>query len=212
MDLMSLLKTRRTYRRFDERRPVAPEAVADMAEALRLSFSAGNLQPLRAVFVTDPAQAAAIFPHVHFAAALPRELGTPKPGERPTMVVALIYDDSRKSRWVDTDAGIALANLTLAAWHHGVGSCIMDNIDRRALAAVLELPASMVIHSAVALGYPTHRATVVAPGPDGSLQYYLDANRDYFVPKREVDEIVMRDRWTDERQTYRDFEKNIQLI
>lgn len=207
MDLMSLLKTRRTYRRFDESRPVAAEAVADMAAALRLSSSAGNLQPLRAIFVTDRAQAAAIFPHLHFAAALPKALGTPGPGERPTMVVALIYDSSRKSRWVDTDAGIALANLTLAAWHHGVGSCIMDNIDRKALAAVLELPEPMAIHSMVALGYPAHRSTVVAPGPDGSLQYYLDANRDYFVPKREVDEIVMWDRWTDERQTGRDLEK-----
>ncbi|WP_329886055.1 nitroreductase family protein [Pseudoramibacter faecis] len=197
MDLIALLQTRRTYRRFDESHPVAAEAVADMAEALRLSSSARNLQPLRAIFVTDRAQAAAIFPHVHFAAALPKALGTPRPGERPTMYVALIYDGSCKSRWVDTDAGIALANLTLAAWHHGVGSCIMDNIDREALAAVLELPGPMAVHSVVALGYPTHRSTVVTPGPDGSLQYYLDANRDYFVPKRDVDEIVMRDRWTD---------------
>lgn len=199
MDLMALLKTRRTYRRFDESRPVVAEALADMGEALRLSSSACNLQPLRAVFVTDPAQVAAIFPHVHFAAALPKELGTPKPGERPTMFVALVYDGSRKTKWVDTDAGIALANLTLAAWAHGVGSCIMDNVDREALAVVLALPEPMAIHSAVALGYPTHRATVVAPRPDGSLQYYLDANRDYFVPKREVAQIVMKDRWADER-------------
>ena len=54
MNLMKLLETRRTYRRFDQSRPVSAAAFNDMALALRWSSSAGNLQPLRCVFVTDP--------------------------------------------------------------------------------------------------------------------------------------------------------------
>ena len=36
-----------------------------------------------------------------------------------------------------TDTGIALANMTLAAWDKGVGSCIMGAIDKPALTALL---------------------------------------------------------------------------
>ena len=45
MSVLNLMKTRRTYRRF-EQRPVPDEVISEILEAARLSSSAANLQPL----------------------------------------------------------------------------------------------------------------------------------------------------------------------
>ncbi len=183
MNLMDLLKTRRTYRRFDQSRPVPDEAAADMKEALRLSSRGGNKQPLRFLFVRKAETVEAIFPHTRWAALLPREAGTPKEGEHPVMYAVVLYDGEKHPKAPDTDAGLALSNLTLAAWAHGIGSCIMGNIDREDIATILKIPSPWKIHTVAAFGYPTHESIVVEPGTDGNLNYYLDEERNYLVPK-----------------------------
>lgn len=80
--------------------------------------------------------------------------------------------------------------MTLAAWNHDVGSCIMDNVDRTKLRQVLELNETLEIHSVIAFGYPSHRSTVVAAEDEKKLGYYLDANRDDCVPKLPVEAIT----------------------
>ena len=193
MDLMQLLLTRRTYRRFDSARPVPGECLRDMKEALRLASCGGNAQRLRWIFVTDPALAAAVFPHTHWAAALPPEVGTPREGERPVMYAALCFDRAACPGGVDTDAGLALSNLT--AWAHGVGSCIMGNIDRPEIARLLGLPGTWAIHTVTAFGYPTHTSRIVDVPPDGSLKYYLDRDGNYCVPRKPLSETVFDNRF-----------------
>ena len=193
MDMMSLLKTRRTYRRFDTSKPVSKEIISDMKNALRFSSSACNAQVLKYIFISDKNIIDDIFPFTHWAGALPKELGTPKAGERPVLFVAVLYDNCNKSKWTDTDAGIAISNLTMAAWSHGIGSCIMDNIDRDDIKKVLEISSDTSIHSLVAFGYPTHSSTVVFP-KDDSLKYYLDDDKNYYVPKRPINEFIFENK------------------
>ena len=190
MELMELLKTRRTYRRFDQTRAISEEIVQEMKEALRIASSAANLQPLRYIFVRDPEKVEEIFPLTHWAASLPKELGTPKEGEHPVMYLAVLYDESKKNKWLDTDIGLALSNVTLAAWGHGVGSCIMGSIDRPEIKRALNVPEQLEIQSVVAFGYPTHQSIIVDPGEDGSLKYYLDEDRNYMVPKRPIETFI----------------------
>ncbi len=197
MELMELLKTRRTYRRFDQSHPVSEEAVRDMKDALRLSSSGGNRQPLRFVFARKKETVEAIFPHTRWAALLPKELGTPKEGEHPVMYAAVLYDGEKHPKAPDTDAGLALSNLTLAAWAHGIGSCIMANIDREDIAGILKIPAPWKIHTVVAFGYPTHTASVTDVGAEGSLDYFLDADKNYLVPKFSVSELVRDETFSD---------------
>ena len=188
--LMDMLATRRTYRRFDQSRPLGPDVLSDMKHALRLASCGGNGQALRYVFVTDPALVEAVFPHTHWAAYLPKEVGTPKDGEHPTAYVAVLYDADHKPGCLDTDAGLAMGNLTLAAWNHGVGSCIMGNIDRPAICDILGIEKPYAIQSMVAFGYPTHTATIVDLPEDGSIKYYLDDQGNYLVPKRALNDLI----------------------
>lgn len=188
MDIMELLAGRRTYRRFLQK-PVPAGVVADMVEAVRLSSCGANRQAIRLVVVQSPAMVAKVQPLVKWAAYLPPEQGVPKPGEQPVLFVAVVQDASIPGD-KDTDAGIALANLTLAAWAKGVGSCIMGAIDRPRLAELLGLSENEKLHSMVALGYPAHASRVVPLTEATGVKYYLDENRDYCVPKRAAGDIA----------------------
>lgn len=84
-----------------------------------------------------------------------------------------------------------LGSLTAAAWAHGVGSCIMGAIDRPALTKLLGLPEGLRLCYMVALGYPTHESHLVEIR-DGSVKYYLDENRNYCVPKRGMEEVLIK--------------------
>lgn len=123
MSVMEKLFTRRTYRRFRQK-AVPQDVVEDLIEAVRISSSAANHQPVRLVIVNTPEAVAAVQPLVKWAAYLPPEQGTPKADEQPTLYAAVVDDTSLPGDH-GVDLGIALANLTLAAWDKGVGSCIM---------------------------------------------------------------------------------------
>ena len=188
MDIMQLLATRRTYRRFDPK-PVPADVIHDMVEAVRLSSCGANRQAVRLVIVARPEDVARVQPLVKWAAYLPAEQGVPAPGQQPTLFVAVVQDTTIPGD-LDTDTGIALANLTLAAWAKGVGSCIMGAIDRNKLAPLLGLKEGEKLHTMVALGYPAHGSRIVPLTAVTGVKYYLDENQDYCVPKRSAEEIA----------------------
>ena len=188
-NLMQMMLTRRTYRRFDQSKKISEEIIADILEAARLSSSARNAQQLTFAVAADKEKVEKIFPLTHFAGALPKELGTPKDGEHPVLYILILTENGSKDARAPLDAGIAAANMTLAAWNHGVGSCIMGAIDRAKIKEECHIPDEYEIHSAIAFGYPTHSSTIVSVPEDGSLKYYLDENKDYYVPKKTVDQI-----------------------
>lgn len=160
MDLMTLLETRRTYRRFDQYKKISSEIIDEILTAQRFASSACNQQKLRYLVVKSPELVEKVFSLTRWAALLPPEIGTPKDGEHPSLFILVLYDRRKKNKWIDTDAGLAISNMTLAAWNHGVGSCIMDNINRKGLHELLNLDDVIEIHSAVAFGYPLHVSTL----------------------------------------------------
>jgi FMN reductase [NAD(P)H] len=189
MDMLEFLRTRRTYRRF-EQRPVAPEILTEAVDAARIASCGANRQTVRYIVVQSADAVAAVQPLVHWAAYLPPEQGQPKPDELPTAFIAVLQDDNLPGA-SDVDVGLALGSLTAAAWAHGVGSCIMGAIDRPALTELLALPDGVRLCYMVALGYPTHASKLVEM-QDGSVKYYLDENRGYCVPKRSMDEVLLK--------------------
>ena len=188
MSVMETLATRRTYRRF-EQKPVPQDVVEDIIEALRLSSCGANRQAVRLVIVRKPEDVAKVQPLVKWAAYLPPEQGTPKSDELPTLYVAVLQDTSIPGD-LNTDTGIALANMTLAAWDKGVGSCIMGAINKPALTELLHIQEPEKLAFMIAFGYPAHKATVVPLTEATGVKYYLDENRDYCIPKRSESELA----------------------
>ena len=188
MSVMEKLLTRRTYRRF-EQKPVPQDVVEDVIEAVRLSSCGANRQAVRLVIVNKPEDVDKVQPLVKWAAYLPPEQGTPKADELPTLYVAVVQDTSIPGD-LNTDTGIALANLTLAAWDKGVGSCIMGAINKPALTELLGIEEPEKLAFMVAFGYPAHEAHIVPMTEATGVKYYLDDNKDYCVPKRSAEEIA----------------------
>lgn len=189
MNMMKFLRGRRTYRRF-EQRPVAPEILTEAVDAARIASCGANRQTVRYIIVESAGAVAAVQPLVHWAAYLPPEQGAPKPDELPTAFIAILQDDNLPGA-SDVDVGLALGSLTAAAWAHGVGSCIMGAINRPALTELLALPEGVRLCYMVALGYPTHESHLVSM-QNGDVKYYLDDNRDFCVPKRGMEEVLLK--------------------
>ena len=188
MSVMDTLVSRRTYRRFAQK-AVPQDVVEDIVEAVRLSSCGANRQAVRLVVVNKPEAVAKVQPLVKWAAYLPPEQGTPKADELPTFYAAVVQDTAIPGD-LATDTGIALANMTLAAWDKGVGSCIMGAINKPALSELLGIAAPDKLAFMVALGCPTHAARVVPMTEKTGIKYYLDENGDYCVPKRSVEELA----------------------
>lgn len=189
MDMMEFLRSRRTYRRFAQR-AVPHKILTEAVDAARMASCGANRQTVRYIVVESADAVAAVQPLVHWAAYLPPEQGTPKADELPTAFIAVLQDDNLPGA-SDVDVGLALGSLTAAAWAHGVGSCIMGAIDRPALKELLALPEGVRLCYMVALGYPTHESHLVEM-QGGSVKYYLDADRNYCVPKRGMDEVLLK--------------------
>ena len=188
MSIMETLNTRRTYRRFAQQ-PVPQDVVDDMVEALRLSSCGANRQAVKLVVVQSPEMVAKVHPLVKWAAYLPPEQGAPKADEQPVMYLAVVQDSSIPGD-LNTDTGIALANITLAAWAKGVGSCIMGAINKPALTELLHIKEPEKLAFMVAFGYPTHEAHIVPLTGETGVKYYLDGQKAYCVPKRSAEEIA----------------------
>ena len=190
MELMELLKSRRTYRRFDQSRPVPDEVIEKIMLSQQYASCSGNSQSLRYIVVKDPKLVEDIFDIALWAARLPKEDGQPKPGEHPTLFVVVMIDEANHNTWTPMDAGLAMSNMTLAAWEEGVGSCIIGNVAREKLAQLLEIPQNMKVYTVVAFGYPTHISTLEEVEDNQPLAYYLDENRDYVVPRKKVWDVA----------------------
>ena len=161
----------------------------DIVEAVRLSSCGANRQAVRLGVGNKPEDVAKGQPLVKWAAYLPPEQGTPKADELPTLYVAVVQDTAIPGD-LATDTGIALANMTLAAWAKGVGSCIMGAINKPVLTELLGIEAPQKLVFMVAFGYPAHKASIVPLTEQTGVKYYLDENRDYCVPKRSKEEIA----------------------
>ena len=188
-ELMSLLEGRRTYRRFDESRQISDEIVADMKKTAYLSSSAMNRQPLRYIYIRTPDVVNAIFDITSWGGYLPDGAGRPKIGERPTMFVAILSAKDLQSKYTAFDEGLAASNLTLTAWAHGVGSCILGSVKHEPLREMLDISDEYDISCVIGFGYPTHTSTVVDE-TDGDIKYRLDDNKNYIVPKRKIKDTV----------------------
>ncbi len=189
-ELMKLLEGRRTYRRFDESKKIGDEIVEDMQRAAQLSSSAMNRQPLKYIYIRTPELVNSIFEITSWGGALPNGLGRPKIGERPTMFVAILSVKELQSKYTAFDEGLAASNLTLSAYSHGVGSCILGSVNCERLRELLNIDSSLDISCVIGFGYPVHESRVVEGESVDGFKYSLDDGLNYIVPKRKIEDTV----------------------
>ncbi len=188
MELKELYVGCRTYRRFLQE-PVEESVVREALENARIASCGANAQALYYVAVTSKEMVEAMQPLVKFAAYLPPEIGMPKKGEQPVGFIVIVKKPGAGA-FSDVDVGIAANTIATSLWEHGVGSCLMGAINIKKIAELLAIPEEDTIRLAISYGKPAHTSTLVPVGEDGSIKYFVDEDRNYYVPKKAFDEVV----------------------
>ena len=86
-------------------------------------------------------------------------------------------------------------SISMVAYEKGLGSCILGTIDRSKLKKILNIPDSLDIVLAVALGYPAESPIVDKVINEDNTKYWLDNNGVLHIPKRELKDIVKWNNW-----------------
>jgi len=188
--IRDLILKNRSYRRFDQSFPVSTETLRELVDLARLSASGSNLQPIKYLLSSSPETNRIIFNHLAWAGYL-KDWPGPSEGERPTAYIILLLD-KRIARSVGCDHGIAVQSILLGATERGLGGCIIGSVKRQELMQVLEIPDEFEILLAVALGKPKEQVVIEAVGPDGDIKYWRDSAQVHHVPKRSLDDIILR--------------------
>jgi nitroreductase len=152
--ILPLLQSRRSIRTF-EKRPVEPEKIEILTEALLRAPSSRGLNPWEFVVVDDPDRL--------------RQLGEAKAhaaliADAPLAVV-VAADPQRCDVWIE-DCAIAAILLQMTAHSLGLGSCWVQIRLRRHgdgrssedyVKELLQIPADRRILAVVAIGYPAEQ-------------------------------------------------------
>jgi len=153
--MIDLLRNRRSIRRYLDR-PIEPEKIERLKEAVLRSPSSRNIDPGEFIFVDDRAileKLAACKPH---GAAFLK--GAP-------LGIVVCGDDTQSDVWVE-DCSIASILVQMAAQSMGLGSCWIQVRKRMHDSRVstehyirnaLSIPEHIRVESIVAVGYPAEQ-------------------------------------------------------
>jgi nitroreductase len=90
------------------------------------------------------------------------------------------------------DHGIAAQSIMLGARQRGLAGCMIGTIDRDKLYKIIDLPDHYNILLVLAIGTPKETVVIERLGPDGNICYWRDENGTHHVPKRSLDNIVVK--------------------
>lgn len=188
--LKELVTKCRTFRRFYEAEAISMKDLKELVDLARLTASAANSQALRFRLCNTPGEAAKVFPALSWAGALPDWNG-PEEGERPSAYIIILCDLSIGKNKLYDD-GIAAQTIMLGAVEKGYGGCILASVQRSHLAEALSIdPSRYSIDLVLALGKPKEEVVIVPVKENGDTRYYRDENQVHYVPKRELEDIII---------------------
>jgi len=187
--IRDLIIKNRTYRRFQQDVAIDRETLRELVDLARFSASAANTQPLKYVLSCEPQRNTLVFEHLGWAGYL-HDWPGPSEGERPAAYI-IILADTQISEFTDCDHGIAAQSILLGAAEKGIAGCMIGTVRRKELAKALDIPPHYRILLALALGRPAETVALETVGPDGSIEYWRDADGVHHVPKRPLDELIL---------------------
>lgn len=187
-----LVRSNRSYRRFDHSQSVSMHTLEELVELARLCPSAANRQPLRFILSTAPADNEAIFACLKWAAYLTDWEG-PAPAERPSAYIVMI-NAAKDWEFAKFDLGIMAQTMLLGAAERGLGGCMIGALDRERLRTHFSLPAEMEVSLVLALGKPVEEVRIVEVPAGGSIKYFRDDAGVHYVPKRALAELILEKR------------------
>jgi nitroreductase len=188
--LSELIKKCRSYRRFYQDQTIIRDDLLEMIDGARLSASARNSQSLKYIISNDPSTNALIYPCLAWAAYI-KDWQGPDEGERPSAYIIMLNDNEITNNYF-CDHGIAVQSILLTAVEKGSGGCIIASVNREKLRKDLSISDKYEIVQVIALGKPKETVVIEPMGSNGDIKYWRDENQVHHVPKRSLEEIVLK--------------------
>lgn len=142
MNVQVAIKTKRAVRQYTDR-PVSDEAIRSILNAGRLSQSSKNSQPWEFIVVKNRDTLKQLAQTGDYAGHL----------QHANMAIVLVSKAGNVA-WTSFDLGQAAANMQLAAWELGVGSCIAAIYRSDDVRRILSIPEDYDCRVALAFGFP----------------------------------------------------------
>jgi nitroreductase len=190
MGIEKLVLANRSYRAFDESRPVTADMMKRWIDLARRTPSGMNRQPIRYRVLTEQTDLDKMRTNARFAASLGP--GLPPEGRRPTGYIMMFLDKEANSPayLALKDIGIAAQTILLAAAEQGFGGCMLGSFDPTRLKDDFGIDARYEPQLVIALGTPDEKV-VLHDTDEESLSYYRDADNTHHVPKRSLDKVLI---------------------
>ena len=189
MKLIDLIKANRSYRGFKQDvRPTCAQ-LREFVECAEFSASAGNRQPLKFFLSCGEATNEAILEQVAVGALLKPERVLPYKGKEPTAYIVICVD-STISQNAAVDVGIAAQSILLAATEAGFGGCMIGAF-RPEVKQALNLSENLNPALIIALGVPDEE--IVLEYAENGVKYYRDEAEVHHVPKRSLEELIIKE-------------------
>jgi len=189
MKFIDLVARTRSYRRFDESHRIEYSTLESLVALARLSASGANRQPLKFAIFNSPSGCDRVFSSLVWAAYL-KDWDGPEPGERPSGYI-IIMGDKSISETFGVDHGIAAQSIMLGASESGLGGCMIASIKRDQLRSEFSIPEKYDILLVLALGKPVENV-IIDDIREGDVRYWRDKNRNHHVPKRTLEELIIK--------------------
>ena len=157
MNFLELISSRQSVRRYQDR-PVEPEKIATLLEAVRLAPSASNSQPWRVIIVNDPIVKDAVARSTFSGLISFNKFAPEAPViavftiERPK-IITQIGAHLKGREFPLIDIGIAAEHFCLQATELGVGTCMLGWFDEESIKRLLGIPEKTRIGLLITLGY-----------------------------------------------------------
>jgi nitroreductase len=187
--IKELVSKNRSYRRFDESVKISVEQLMVWIDLARLSASGRNAQPLKYILSSEREKNDKIFSTLGWAAYL-KDWEGPVEGERPSAYIVQLLDTAIGANFF-CDDGIAMQSILLGAVEAGFGGCIFRTINKPKLMELLNIPEQYQIINVIVLGKPVEKV-VIEEIKEGDFKYWRDENGVHHVPKRSLDEIILK--------------------
>jgi len=181
----------RTTRRFNADTIVPREVLRELVELARLSPSSKNLQPLKYIIINEAPARDELFGCLSWARAL-KDWSGPAVNERPGGYI-IILGDHAISQSFSCDHGIVAQTMKLAAQARGYGSCMIASVNRERLHARFRIDKRYEILLVLALGEATEAVMIEPLTADGNTDYWRDANEIHHVPKRSLEDVILKE-------------------
>ena len=180
----------RSHREFVSGAKIPEELLIEWIANANHSPAAMNLQALKYKIITNTDKVARLLPLTRWAASLEKKL--PPENHGPAAFIVMCHDTSiapLKPIFM-IDVGIAAQTIMLSAAEAGFGGCIIGSASEQVLKDTLSLDDNLTPVLVLGLGVPEDEVVLMV-AKDG-VKYYRDENNVHYVPKRPLDEIIIK--------------------